>query len=159
MDINQLFTGKNLGQVKHESVGVHVEMPSNDLLINEAVILDELGGSVKALNEFYSVLGAYGKRDGVLNESAAFDVKLQSMNERGHGETTALLTVAHEAGSPKYDLYRKAFILMEAAVKEMEEEFGDDAKKRVDKAKDDVADNARVQDAIKKVKDSDKECK
>ena len=131
--------------------GVNIENTDNNKIINEAIILDELGGSKSALLEFYSNLGTFGVRDGVLNESAAIDIKLSAFNECAVAETSAILAVAKESDDEDYALYNKAMLLMSQAMDNMKAKYEATAQTRLLKQTAEVQGNSRIQSAVEKV--------
>ena len=136
---------------KPEPKAIHVDQcAEHDLTINEAIILDTVG-SERALNEFYSKLGAYGQRDGLLHECATIP------NSCDHAEIAAVLACAKEAGSKDYEMYMKAKLAEKAYYKRMQATFGNTAKERVEAQKAKLADNARIQDALAQTTDAKSE--
>lgn len=144
------FTKTLFADLMDSSVGANIVNDSNNLIINEAIILDKLNGNKEALNEFYNNLGKFGSRDGILSESAVTDIALKSFDDEKCGETCAVLTVAKEAGCKDYEIYCKALLLMRKCMENMKQNFGDIAKDRLEAQKQEVENNIRVSDALDK---------
>ena len=138
-----------------ESVGANIMDNDNNLILNEAIVLDYLNGDKNALNRFYDNLGKFGKRDGILSESALTDIKLSSFDNENCADMCALLTVAKESNSKDYEIYCKALLLMKACVENMKKNFGNIAKERLETQKKEVENNPRITDAIEKTVNND----
>ena len=71
---------KGLFPTDYKIMGFTMADENNNKIINEAIVLDKLNGNKKALLEFYNQIGRFGYRDGILNESAATDIKLNAFD-------------------------------------------------------------------------------
>ena len=131
-----------------KETGVNLENNENNLIINEAVILDMVNGDTKALTAILESVGKFAARDGILAENASFDCASAAFNNTPCSKCAAVLAVAKEAGSKDYDLYIKAIMLMKACMCNMKNQFGDIANKRLEAQKADVTGNVRVMEAI-----------
>lgn len=137
----------------------NIQDDKNNKIINEAIILDKLGNNKEFLLEFYNNIGKFGARDGVLNENAVTDIKLQSFDSSTNGEVASLLAVAKEANDVDYDLYIKAIMLMQKCIENMKSRYGNIAKDRFESQTAVVESNPRIQDAIEKTQESCSSCK
>ena len=137
----------------------NIQDNENNKIINEAIILDKLGNNKESLLEFYNNIGKFGARDGILNENAITDIKLQSFDASSNGEVASLLAVAKEANDADYDLYTKAIMLMGKCMENMKARYGNIAKDRLDSQGAVVETNPRIQDAIEKTQESCDSCK
>lgn len=133
------------------AVGFGIKSGDNNQIINEAIILDKLNGDTKALVEFYSNLGSFGARDGILNESASISLKLNTITECNMAQMAATLATAKEANAEEYNTYVKAVMLMNECIEKMCSSYGNIAKERLDTQKVAVESNPRIADAIDKV--------
>lgn len=131
-----------------KETGVNLENTENNLIINEAVVLDMVGGDTKAFNTILESVGKFAARDGILAEDANFDCANAAFANSTCSDCAAILTVAKEAGSKDYDLYIKALMLMKACLKNMKNQFSDIANKRLEAQKADVTGNVRVMEAV-----------
>ena len=122
----------------------------NNKIINEAIILDRLAGNKDALLEFYNNLGKFGARDGLLNESAATDIKLECMDQMSNSDHASILAVAKESNDEDYDTYIKSMMVAQKCIENMRNKFGNIAKDRVDTQTKELENNPRIMDALEK---------
>ena len=118
------------------------------------MIDNALNGNIKALNEFYSYLGKFGLRDGVLNESTELDGKLDELCKASCPETAAILACAKEDNSVDFRLYNRCILIMKKCLENMQTSYGNIAKTRVIEQEKELTDNSRVQDALNKTIES-----
>lgn len=135
------------------SIGVIPQDPDHDKIINEAIILDSFNGNFNALHEFYSNIGKFGARDGILNEAAEETIKINTVTADSTADTASVLASAKEANDSDYDLYTKCILLMQKCMDNMKSKYGNIAEKRVEEQKQVLKDNPRVQDAIEKTEE------
>lgn len=133
--------------------GFNIPDEDNNKIINESIILDTLGNK-SALLEFYSHIGKFGHRDGVLNESAATDISLESFDDCCTGDCASLLAVAKESNDDDYKTYTKCIMLMQKCMENMKNKYGKIANDRLETQKAVVENNPRIQDAIEKTQES-----
>lgn len=144
---------KGLFPTDYNSIGFTMADENNNKIINEAIVLDKLNGNKEALLEFYNQIGRFGYRDGILNESAATDIKLNSFDNTCAADTASILAVAKESNDEDYDIYSKCLMLMQKCMENMKTKYCNIAKERLDTQKDIMESNPRVQDAIEKVQE------
>lgn len=142
----------------YNRVGFNIPDEANNKIINESIILDILGNR-EALLEFYNHIGKFGYRDGILNESAVTDIKLDSFDDCCTAECSSILSVAKESNDEDYKLYTKCIMLMQKCMENMKSKYGNIANDRLNTQKSVVENNPRVQDAIEKTQESCGSCK
>lgn len=138
--------------IEKKPTGVNIENPENNPIINEAIILDELKGDKTLLLEFYEKIGLFGVRDGVLNESAAFDTKINNLNTKSFAKLASVVAVAQESGSDEYELYKKAVLLMESTMDSMIDKFADKADERLQRQRKEVLANNKIVEVLCDIK-------
>jgi hypothetical protein len=146
MNINDFFKG--IIPEKQTQQGVNLVDPENNKIINEAIVLDELGGNRKALLVFYNRVGLYGARDGILNECAATDIKIASLDCKDAAKIAAVLAIAKESDSEDFKVYRNAVLAMKGALDSMFAKYGEQADARVAEQRKEVMDNPNIVNAI-----------
>lgn len=145
---------KGLFPMDYKNIGFAMPDENNNKIINESIILDFLNGNKQSLLEFYNNIGRFGVRDGILNESAVCDIKLESFDDCKTPECSALLAVAKESNDEDYEVYTKCIMLMQKCMENIKTKYGNIAKERLNTQKDIVESNPRVQDAIEKTQES-----
>ena len=148
---------KGLFPTTYNNIGYNIPDENNNKIINESIIYNKLGNK-KALLEFYNHLGKYGYRDGILNESAAIDIQLESFDNCNTPECSSILAVAKESNDEDYNVYTKCIMLMQKCLESMKIKYGNIAKDRLDAQEKVVETNPRVQDAIEKTQESCHNC-
>ena len=142
------------GIIPTSAISKSEDVKNNNKIINEAIILDALNGDTKALNEFYSNLGRFGVRDGILNESNELCTKLCELEKVSCPETAAVLACAKEKNCVDYILYTRCMCIMNKCLENMKADFHNIAKTRVEEQTKELIDNARVKDALDKTIES-----
>lgn len=151
---------KGLFPTNYNIIGYNIPDENNNKIINESIINNILNSNNKnALLEFYNNIGPFGARDGVLSESAATDIKLDSFDNCDSPECSAILAVAKESNDEDYKIYTKCIMLMGKCLENMKTKYSNIAKERLETQKKIVESNPRIQDAIEKTQESCSTCK
>lgn len=146
---------RGLFPTNYNNIGYNIPDENNNKIINESIISDILNSNNKnALLEFYNNIGSFGARDGLLNESAATDIELESFDNCNTPECSSILAVAKESNDDDYKVYTKCIMLMQKCLENMKTKYGNIAKERLETQKQIVESNPRIQDAIEKTQEA-----
>ena len=133
------------------SLGVIPETDYHNHIINEAIILDMVGGNVDSLQKVINEAGKYAARDNLLEDATPVVDAIKSFNQEKTHCCSAVLATAKEANDPDYELLVKAHLLAKSLMGKLSERYSAQAHARVDKCRAEIKNNPRIMTAVNNV--------
>lgn len=133
------------------SLGVIPESDYHNHIINEAIILDMVGGNVDSLQKVITEAGKYAARDNLLENATPVIDSIKSFNQEKPYCCSAVLATAKEANDPDYELLVKSHLLSKSLMCKLKERYGAQADARVDRCRTEIQNNPRIMTAVNNI--------